>query len=108
MLYDLLTFHTFITPSLLLICYYMGAVVVPFLLVYYYRLLRQKYTTIQEAERSFYDWFLQRSLKSRVGSILLLVMMIVMAEIGWRMMFEMMIGYFQMHDALQQIAASVK
>ena len=78
---DFLTFKTFITPTILIFFYYIGAILVP---IFIYR--RQK--------------FILKKLAINHYSKTILIAIFIMLEIMWRMMFEVMIGYFQIHNAL--------
>ena len=80
---DFLTFKTFITPTIMIFFYYIGAILVP---IFIYR--RQK--------------FILKKLAINLYSKAILIAIFIMLEIMWRMMFEVVIGYFQMHDALMK------
>ena len=80
---DFLTFKTFITPTIMIFFYYIGAILVP---IFIYR--RQK--------------FILKKLAINYYSKAILIAIFIMLEIMWRMMFEVVIGYFQMHDALMK------
>jgi len=87
-MYDFLSFKTFITPTVLIFFYYIGAIVIPIVLYYYkrkiFKLLGINITI---------NWKVK----------LLFVAMFFFMELLWRMLFEMLIGYFQMHNALMQL-----
>ena len=90
-LYDLLSFKTFISPYMLYIFYYIGAVLVPLVMLKYsykiYAFLKIDIKKIMPKEYKF---------KVYSASIL----MFIFLEILWRMMFEFLIAYLQIRDAL--------
>lgn len=90
---DFLTFKTFITPSLLLIFYYVGAILMPIVSWKTIKYLK-KHSTINISNLIFKRYF-----HISLGFFLLLLCM----EIFWRMMFEFLIAYFNMHEALVNI-----
>jgi len=90
-MWDFLTFKSFITPDLLIIIYYMGAVVMPLFSYIIYRWLRGKLSV-------YYDLTIYMNYKYLlyIPSFVCFICM----EIFWRVMFEFFIAYFDMHDAL--------
>lgn len=94
---DFLTFQTFITPSLLILMYYIGALVIPLFAWYLTIWLKNKYyshlsTTTQNRLNNTQRFF----------TYTLVLVCILFMEILWRMMFEFFIAYFDMHDALMK------
>jgi len=88
-MYDFLSFKTFITPIVLIFFYYIGAIVMPIILYYY--------------KRKIFKWLgIKITINWKVK--LLFVAMFLFMELLWRMFFEMLIGYFQMHNALMQLS----
>lgn len=83
---DFLTFKTFITPSILILFYYIGAILVP---IFIYR--KQRYILNKLSINK---------INLNIYTKLILIAFFIMLEIMWRMMFEVMIGYFQIHNAL--------
>lgn len=92
---DFLTFQTFLTPTLLIFIYYVGAVLIPILSWYLARWIKTVYKTEIETYTTFKKRF--------IGSATFLIFFLFM-EILWRMMFEFFIAYFDMHDALMKLA----
>lgn len=94
---DLLTFRTFVTPSVLVAVYFLGAVSVP---VFAWLLARRVVTALDaRGER----WpasspGLQAGARARTGA--LAVLLFVALELGWRMLFEFLLAYFQIREAL--------
>ena len=89
-MYDFLTFESFLTPKVLILFYYMGVVFLPLLLWRYKKNVKILY--------EIYNF------QNRGKVVLYLVLLFVMMQIGWRVMFEMMIAYFDMHHYLQEMA----
>jgi len=98
---DFLTFRSFISIDILILAYYIGAVVIPIVMWLSKSYLQQKIALFDRANQIFITLFSQLNLKKRVLSILLMVFMFISMEIVWRMCFEAMIGYFQMIEALK-------
>lgn len=99
---DFLTFQTFITPTLLILVYYIGAVLIPLLSWYLARWIKRSYF-------SEVSGIIKEEIHTRTTSkqrfIVLLVFLIAFLcmEIFWRVIFEFFIAYFDMHDALMKI-----
>jgi len=92
---DFLTFKTFIAPSVLLWVYAAGAVLMPVLSYYAVRGIVTRYLSRQQA------WFFAHT--TSVQRLLLLLMSLgcfFCMEIMWRIMFEFVVAYFDMHEAL--------
>ena len=88
---DFLTFEFFITPYILIFFYYFGVLFIPALLVVY---RKKVFSLIQkDIQWQFY-----------VGFIALFLFL----QLVWRMMFEMMIGYFDMHNYLQTLVQNAR
>ncbi len=100
---DFLIFKSFISIDILIFFYYVGAIIIP------YALYKSKYYLINKFK--IFDIFNKLILKifnlfddKKKSSIkILLFLLFIFMEIFWRMMFEMMIAYFQMRDYLQTI-----
>ena len=88
---DLLSFKTFISPYMLYIFYYMGAVLVPLVMLKYsYKIYAFLKIDIKR--------IIPKEYKFKVYSVSIL--MFIFLEILWRMMFEFLIAYLQIRDAL--------
>ena len=88
-MYEFVTFERFITQDILIVCYYIGVLAMPY--VVYYLLYKKKL-------------FLHvKQITNNKRVIILLIVFFLLAQLVWRMMFEAMIGYFDMHDYLQQL-----
>lgn len=102
-LFDLLTFRTLITPALLVLTYYLGAVLIAALV---FDLTRRFHRQLVRKLR-------EDSGKPQAGALLLraraaafAVATFLIGQIGWRMMFEFLLAYFQMHAALLRMSGS--
>ncbi len=99
---DFLTFQTFITPTLLLVFYYIGAILIPLVSwalaswikkVYFPELSVNVKQTLHKTTTQ----------KQRLIVYGLFFFCFLCMEIFWRVMFEFFIAYFDMHDALMQL-----
>lgn len=100
---DFLTFKTFISTEALIVLYYLGALILPIglwllltRLVRKYRLLNTAYENAKE--------LLWKSLNrnQQIKFISFFVISFLFMELFWRMLFEFLIAYMQMRDALLQ------
>lgn len=105
-MWHFLTFECFIAIPLLLLGYYLGAVLLPLVLWLSRHYLLDKFSLLNWIDQQRNLIFKQLSQRDRIIVIVLLFLMFVAMEIIWRMMFEAMIGYFQMHDFLKFLASS--
>lgn len=103
---DFLAFRTLISPAVLIAVYYFGALVVPLVGWLLLRRVRRRVLAGDGAGwlRTMSDLF--ASDRSRLLVWLTVAILFGLAELVWRMMFEVMIAYFRMHDLLQQIVAA--
>jgi hypothetical protein len=100
--FDFLAFKAFLTPSILLVLYYSGAILIP---IVAYRLSRK----LQERLLGS-GWVWTGSWNERLrtameqGRIVAFgVSLLLVGELAWRMFFEFFFAYFQIHEALQRI-----
>ena len=82
-MWDIVTFNSFITQDVLIFFYYIGVVIIPIVLYYFRENLTKKFP--------WSNW-------------IIFIIFFVCIELFWRMFFEMMIGYFDMHDYLYEIS----
>ena len=101
---DFLTFKTFISTKALIIFYYLGAIILPvfsWLLVTWfirkYKLLNTSYVDVKELL-----WKIL-SKKQQAKFIAFFLIVFLFMELFWRMLFEFLIAYMQIRDALLQI-----
>lgn len=98
---DFLSFNTFITPTLLIIMYYVGALLIPVLGWYFTFWIKKAY--LSEVSQAIKN---RTSPKHRMIVFMIFIMIFISMQIFWRVMFEFLIAYFDMHDALIQIESS--
>jgi len=102
---DFLNFKFFISPYVLIVCYYIGAIAVPvgsWLLASW---IIRKYSTasdIYESGKSTLKSITRT--KDRMLLYALFILFFIFMEIMWRMMFEFLLAYLQMRDALMGLA----
>jgi len=99
---NFLTFKTFISIDILILSYYIGAIVIPIAMWLSKTYLQKRFKILNSFNSFLLNLFGTMSLKRKVLSILLFIAIFISMEIVWRMCFEAMIGYFQMIDALKQ------
>ena len=95
---DFLTFNTFITPTLLLVLYYVGALVIPVLGWYFSAWVKKAY--LSDVSKMIKN---RTTPKQRLIVFMVFFITFVCMEIFWRVMFEFLIAYFDMHDALMKL-----
>ena len=98
---EFLTFKVFISTDVLIVFYYIGAVIVPvgvWLLVNWFI---RKYSFFDDALRKARST-VGASINKKQKAILAIVFVLsfLFMEIVWRMMFEFLIAYMQIRDAL--------
>ena len=102
-MHDFLTFNTFISQKVLVVFYYMFAILIPICCI----LMRHYFLKIQFFKK-IYDLSLYGYSKLYLRYKILIIFMFIMAffmfELFLRMFFEMLIGYFDMHDYLHTIS----
>ncbi len=101
-LWGILSFRDFVTPSLLFIAYYAGALGIPLLVLLLVRFARQRAPQLfavagQVAEAG-------DALVARWKLALFFAVIFLCMELAWRVMFEFVIAYFQMHAALMTLS----
>jgi hypothetical protein len=90
-MWDFLTFRIFVAPSILTFIYYLGAVVMPLAAWSVSWWLKHRY---------FPDYKLPKQIYLYIVFLFCFLCM----ELFWRVMFEFLIAYFDMHDALMQMS----
>ncbi len=101
----LATFDIFISPYLLILFYYLGALGGPFLIVMVLRQLRSQRSSIGMAQPESSAWHAAAWARSVNGIRLLGLLAIIGFELLWRIMFEFVLAYFQMRDYLSILAS---
>lgn len=100
-MWDFLTFKTFVTPDILILFYYFGAVVIPVVIWNIRGYLVRKISIFQRAQNISQTLFNTLHAKEKTMVVVLSLIIFLGMEMVWRMMFETMIGYFNMHEYLQ-------
>lgn len=103
-MWDILSFNHFITQDILVIFYYIGAIVIPIVLLFFRDYLIQNISYIQKISTKIKDFFISLNTTQKTVSVLGFIIMFLCMELCWRMMFEAMIGYFDMHDYLYELS----
>ena len=104
---DFIFFDHLIARDILLIFYYLGAVVVS---VSIFSVARASICGNSFLSGLFAvpgDLSGRISLLRRIFALVLTLLFLFFMELGWRLLFEMMIAYFDMHDYLARIAGSL-
>lgn len=100
---DFFTFKSFISTEVLIVFYYIGAIILPagaWCLVIW---LMQKYVLVNIAYEKGKDTLwnsLNKKQKNKL--IVFFVSSFLFMELFWRMLFEFLIAYMQIRDALLQ------
>lgn len=97
---DFLTFKRYISIEALMVFYYLGAFLVPVASGYFVVWLRRKVAMANRATRQAWQ-FLTVSQKMKL--VTAFIIMFLLMELFWRMLFEFLIAFIQMRDALVQI-----
>ena len=98
---DFLTFKTFISPTMLLLFYYIGAIVMPIFTWLACRWLMDRVIMIKKSHRvSKHIAKRSMNLKYRLIFIFLFITIFLFMQIIWRMIFEFLIAYMQIRDVL--------
>ena len=100
---DFLTFKTFISTEVLIIFYYLGALILPIGLWLLLTWLIRKYRLLNTAYENGKE-IIWKSLnkKQQTKFVAFFVALFLFMELFWRMFFEFLIAYMQMRDALLQ------
>jgi len=100
---DFLTFKNFISIEVLIIFYYLGAIVMPVGIWLLLTWLLRKYGLLNTAYENGKE-IIWKSLnrKQQTKLIAFFVTSFLFMELFWRMFFEFLIAYMQIRDALLQ------
>ncbi len=100
---DFLTFKDFISIPVLIGFYYLGAVVMPVLMWFILLWLSRKFRIFSDLHHTGKEKIWNRlSIRQKALFISLFMMVFLFMELFWRMLFEFLIAYMQMRDALLQ------
>jgi len=98
---DFLTFKDFISIPVLITFYYFGAIIFPFFIWIIATWLMTKYQLIETIhEQGKATLWNALSNTQKVKFILAFFVTFLFMELFWRMLFEFLIAYMQMRDAL--------
>ena len=104
---DFLLFNTFIAQKALVVFYYMFVVLIPVCCIVF-----RHYFLKLKIFRYFYDsakgQYKKLPFKYKLLIVLMFIFMFFMFELFLRMFFEMLIGYFDMHDYLYKISQKMQ
>ncbi len=98
---DFLTFKTFISIDALIIFYYIGAVIMPISIWLFMLWIIKKYNIISSIYEKGKDitWSILNG-KQKIQLVLFFIVCFFFMELFWRMLFEFLIAYMQIRDAL--------
>ena len=101
---DFLTFKSFISTEVLIIFYYLGALILPIGVWLLLTWLIRKYKLVDTVYKNGKE-IIWKSLnrKQQTKLIVFFVTSFLFMELFWRMFFEFLIAYMQMRDSLLQI-----
>lgn len=103
-LLDFLSFRSYVSPYALLAFYYLGAVLMPLAMVFFWFWLKRRFPRLDMAQRQVESAGRNYlSPMQRAGLLLACVFCFLLAELFWRMMFEFMIAYFHMVTDIQAL-----
>ena len=105
---NILSFNTFVTQGILIFFYYMGAVVIPVAMYLFKDYLVKHFSLIKAGHDKLYVFYDSFSDNEKKVFWFVSITMFVCMELCWRMVFEAMIGYFDMHDYLFTISQELK
>jgi len=100
---DFLTFKSFISTETLIVFYYIGAIIMPVSIWYLLVWLAKKYSLLassyQHSKEILWD---SLSKNHKIKIIAAFITTFLFMELFWRMLFEFLIAYMQMRDAILQ------
>ena len=98
---DFLTFKSFISTEVLIIFYYIGALILPVGIWFFLAWLVRKYkflNTAYENSKTMVWESLNKQQQTKLVAIFITCFLFM--ELFWRMLFEFLIAYMQIRDAL--------
>lgn len=100
---EFLTFETFITPTLLIFIYYIGAVVIPIVSWYFVHWIKTAYFSKTDMKGKAASLSVSLTMRQRTIVFTIFLISFLLMEMFWRMIFEFFIAYFDIHDALMKL-----
>lgn len=102
-MWNFLSFNHFITQDVLIVFYYLGAVLLPIVIYVFKDYLSEHVSFIKRINEKLHQIYSSFSSNEKFLFWILLVMVFFLMELFWRMMFEAMIGYFDIHEYLYKL-----
>jgi len=93
-IFDFFTFTTLISPTLLIVVYFIGVIFIPFI---------GWKISVKIKNRLNIDNLISNTNTLQFKFIAILIIIFLFLEMVWRIMFEFLITYFQMRDALLEL-----
>ena len=101
---DFLIFKSFISTEVLIIFYYLGSLILPIGMWILLTWLIQKYKLFNSAYESGKELIWKSfNRKQKTKLLVIFATAFLFMELFWRMLFEFLIAYMQIRDALLQI-----
>ena len=98
---DFLTFKSFISTEALILFYYIGALILPIGIWIFLNWLIRRYELLNVAYENGKKMLWQSlNIKQQIKLVTLFVFCFLFMELFWRMLFEFLIAYMQIRDAL--------
>ena len=98
---DFLTFKSFISTEALILFYYIGALILPIGIWIFLNWLIRRYELLNVAYENGKKMLWQSlNIKQQIKLVTLFVFFFLFMELFWRMLFEFLIAYMQIRDAL--------
>ena len=98
---DFLTFKSFISIEVLILFYYLGALILPVAVWLLLIFLIRKYQLMTIVYKNIKERLWQSlSIKQKMQIIAFFLVLFLFMELFWRMLFEFLIAYLQIRDAL--------
>jgi len=85
----------------LIFFYYIGIFTIPIVLIFSRKYLLENISLLKKIDDKIRN---SSSIKEKIAVVISFFLLLIFVELGWRMLFEMMIGYFDMHDYLYEIS----
>jgi len=100
---EFLTFQSFISTEILIVFYYIGAIILPLGAWYFVTWLIRKYEFVNVTyEKGRETFLISLNQKQKSKLIIFFIASFLFMELFWRMLFEFLIAYMQIRDALLQ------
>ena len=98
---DFLTFKSFISIEVLILFYYLGALIMPIGMWIFVNWVIRRYRILNITYESGKEKIWRTlNTKQKVKLVALFIACFLFMELFWRMLFEFLIAYMQMRDAL--------